>query len=76
MQETQETRSARSSGGENGNPLQYSQYSGKFMGRGTWQASVHRVTKSQTPLNTHMHRVTRNSVKAKIIKPEKSFKYY
>ena len=36
----------RSSGGGNGNPLQYS-WLGNHMDRGAWQASVYRVTKSQ-----------------------------
>ena len=41
--------SGRSSGGGNGNPLQYSclEYS---MDRGAWQARVHRVAKSWTGL--------------------------
>ena len=34
-------------GEENGNPLQYS-YLGNPMDRGAWQATAHRVTKSQT----------------------------
>ena len=29
--------------------------SGKSRDRGTWQATVHRVTKGQTQLNTHIH---------------------
>ena len=44
----------RSPGVGNGNPLQYS-YPENSMDRGTWQATVHRVTKSQTQLNTHTH---------------------
>ena len=36
----------RSSGGGNGNPLQYSCL-GNPMDRGAWQASVYRVTNSQ-----------------------------
>ena len=36
-------------GGRNGNPLQYS-YLEKPMDRGAWQATVHRVAKSQTQL--------------------------
>ena len=39
----------RSSGGEHGNPLQYSCLENP-MDRGAWWASVHRVTKSQTLL--------------------------
>ena len=35
----------RSSGGVNGNPLQYSCLEG-LMDRGAWQATVHQVTKS------------------------------
>ena len=42
-------RSRRSPGGGNGNPLQYSCLE-KPMDRGAWWATVHRVTKSQTPL--------------------------
>ena len=37
----------RSSGEQNGNPLQYSCL-GNPMDRGAWRATVHRVTKSQT----------------------------
>ena len=37
----------RSPGEGNGHPLQYSCLENS-MGRGTWQATVHRVTKSQT----------------------------
>ena len=39
----------RSSGEENGNPLQYSCLENP-MDRGAWWATVHRVTKSQTLL--------------------------
>ena len=39
--------SGRSSGGENGSPLQYSCLE-NFMDRGAWQATVHGVAKSQT----------------------------
>ena len=39
--------SGRSPGGGNGNPLQYS-YLGNSKDRGTWWATVHGVTKSQT----------------------------
>ena len=39
----------RSSGGGHGNPLQYSCLENP-MDRGAWQATVHRVTKSQTQL--------------------------
>ena len=48
--------SGRSPGGEHSNPLQYSCLE-KPMDRGTWQAIVHRVAKSQTRLSdcTHMH---------------------
>ena len=42
--------SGRSPGEGNGNPLQYSCL-GNLMNRGTWQAIVHGVTKSQTPLS-------------------------
>ena len=37
----------RSPGGGHDNPLQYS-YLGNLMDRGGWQATVYRVTKSQT----------------------------
>ena len=37
----------RSPGDGNGNPLQYSCL-GNFMDRGTWQATVHGVAKTQT----------------------------
>ena len=37
----------RSPGGGHGNPLQYS-FLENPMDRGAWQATVHRVTKSQT----------------------------
>ena len=40
----------RSPGGRNGNPLQNS-YLEKFMERGSWQATVHGVAKSQTQLS-------------------------
>ena len=39
--------SQRSPGVGNGNPLQYSRLENS-MGRGTWQAPVHRVTESDT----------------------------
>ena len=39
----------RSPGGGHGYPLQYS-YLGNPMDRGSWQATAHRVTKSQTRL--------------------------
>ena len=42
--------SARSSGRENGNPLQYSCLE-NLMDRGTWRAIVPRVAKSQTQLS-------------------------
>ena len=38
--------SGRYPGGGNGNPLQYSRLENP-MDRGTWQAAVHRVTRSQ-----------------------------
>ena len=38
----------------NGNPLQYSCLENS-MDRGAWQATVHGVAKSQTPLCTHAH---------------------
>ena len=42
----------RSSGAENGNPLQYSCL-GNLKGRGAWQATVHGVSKSQIRLSMH-----------------------
>ena len=39
--------SGRSSGGGNGNPLQYS-YLENPRGRGAWKATVHSISKSQT----------------------------
>ena len=44
-------RLGRSSGVGSGNPLQYS-YLENSMDRGAWQATVHGVTKSRTPLST------------------------
>ena len=41
--------SGRSPGGGYGNPLQYS-FLENPIGRGSWQAMVHRVTKNQTQL--------------------------
>ena len=41
--------SGRSPGGGHGDPLQYS-FLENPIGRGSWQATVHRVTKSQTQL--------------------------
>ena len=43
----------RSPGGGNGNPLQDSGLK-NLMDRGTWWATVHGVTKSQTRLRKHM----------------------
>ena len=42
----------RSSGGGNGNPLQYYCWKNPMDG-GAWQATVQRVSKSQTQLNMH-----------------------
>ena len=42
----------KSPGGGHGNPLQYS-YLESLMDRGAWWATVQRVAKSQTRLNTH-----------------------
>ena len=39
--------SGRSSGGGEGNPLQYSRL-GNPVDRGAWRATIHRVAKSQT----------------------------
>ena len=49
--------SGRSPAGGNGNPLQYS-YLENSMDRGAWRATVHRVTKSWTPLSAHTHTQT------------------
>ena len=46
-----------SPGGGNGNPFQYSCLENP-MDRGPWWATVHRVTKSWTQLNTHTHTYT------------------
>ena len=46
--------SGRSSGGGNGNPLQYSCLNNPT-DRQIWQATVQRVTKSWTRLSTHGH---------------------
>ena len=49
--------SGRSPGVGNGNPFQYScQHP---IDRGAWQATVHGVSKSQTWLSTHTHRISR-----------------
>ena len=45
-------RHGRSPGEGNGNPLQYSCLENP-VDRGAWRATVHRVTKSQTPLSMH-----------------------
>ena len=47
----------------NGNPLQYSCLENP-MGRGTWWATFHRITKSQTALSdsTHTHTHTHNLI--------------
>ena len=42
--------SERSPGGGNGNPFQYFGL-GNLMGRGTWQATLQGLTKSQTQLS-------------------------
>ena len=55
MQETDTGSSpewGRSPGGGHGNPLQYSCLENS-MERGAWWATVHGVTKSQTPLSMH-----------------------
>ena len=58
MQETGDTGmipgSGRSSGGWNGNSLQYSCLENS-MHRGAWWTTVHGVAKSQTQLNIHEH---------------------
>ena len=47
----------KSSGGEHSNPLQYS-YLENPKNRGAWQATVHRVAKSQTRLSDFHFRYT------------------
>ena len=46
-------RLGKSPGEGNGNPLQYSCLE-NLLGRGAWQATVHGVTKSQTPLSDYI----------------------
>ena len=46
--------SGRSPGGRHGNPLQYSSLE-NYMDRGAWQATVHRIPKSQTQLHACTH---------------------
>ena len=49
--------SGRSSGGGNGNPLQYSCLENS-LARGAWRATVYGVAKSQTQLSTyHYHKI-------------------
>ena len=48
--------SGRSPGGGHGNPLQYS-YLGNPMNRGSWKATVRRVTKSHRWLSTHTPKI-------------------
>ena len=57
------TRSGRSPGEGNGNPLQYSCLENP-KDRGTWQATVDGVTKSQTELSIHSHTHTHSLQKA------------
>ena len=47
----------RSPGEGNGNPLQYSCL-GNPMDTGAWQATVHRVTKSQTPMTHRLNNMS------------------
>ena len=54
--------SGRSPGGGNGNPLQYSCLKNP-MDRGTWQAIVQRIAKSQTRLSTHTTKGKKKSAK-------------
>ena len=53
--------SRRSPGGGNGNPLQYSGL-GNHMGRGTQQATFHRVTQSWTQLKQLSTRMTPEAI--------------
>ena len=51
------SRLGRSSGGGNGNPLQYSCLENS-LARGAWRATVYGVAKSQTQLSTyHYHKI-------------------
>ena len=50
--------SGRSSGGGNGNPLQYSCLENS-MDRGAWRAAVHGVKKNQAQPSTHTHNTRR-----------------
>ena len=59
--------SGRSSGGGNGNPLQYSCL-GNPIGRGTWRATVHGVTKSQTRLSMHASKLNKHMSLSEIFK--------
>ena len=52
--------SGRSPGGGHGNPLQYS-YLGNPMNRGSWKATVCRVTKSHMLLSTHTPKIFQNN---------------
>ena len=58
--------SGRSPGVGNGNPLQYSCLENS-MDRGVWQATVHKVAKSQTGLSNsaRMHLPTNEGIKKK-----------
>ena len=62
--------SGRFPGGGHGNPLQYSSLE-NLMDRGAWQATVHRVAKSQTRLKRpshNMHTNERASLAAQMVK--------
>ena len=64
----------RSSGEGNGNPLQYSCLENP-MDRGSWQATVHGVAKSQAQLsnNTHFHfRSQTNDTSFKVLMTQSS----
>ena len=58
-------RLGRCPGGGRGNPLQYSCLKNP-MGRGSWQAPVHRVTKSQTQLKQLSTHKTENKLRIKV----------
>jgi len=59
--------SGRSPGGGHGNPLQYS-YLEKPMDRDVWQATFHKVVRSQTPLRQiSMHYKNKKWMYSKIL---------
>ena len=61
----------RSRGEWNGNPLQYSCLENS-MDRGAWRATVHRVAKSWSQMNTHTHTHTQERKKTQISKNKRN----